>query len=166
MQVETERFGTIEVAPEALIEVVDGIYGFEQARRFCLIAHNAASPFRWLQCVEAPGLAFVVVNPYDFFTDYEVLLEEQDAQAIGLEAAADAAILSLVTLGRDPAEATANLVGPIVVNAKNRKAKQVVLANQAYTTKHRLLPQLSQQREAARVGEGACSSLPAAAERA
>jgi len=140
MLVETEKFGALEVDPGALIEMPDGLYGFEHAKRFCLLDHTKAAAFRWLQCVDAPGLAFVVVNPYDFFADYEVELDDQEAAAIELRAPEDALILSLVTLGERAAEATANLVGPIVINARSRKAKQVVLANQAYTTKHRLLP--------------------------
>ena len=131
MLVETERFGKLEIAPEALIEIPDGVYGFEQARRFCLIDHGQQSPFRWLQCVDAPGLAFVVVNPYDFFANYQVEMEDGDAAAIGLREPEDAVILNLVTLGNTREDTTANLVGPIVLNAKSRKAKQVVLANQA-----------------------------------
>jgi len=178
MLVETERFGALEVDSEAIIEIVEGLYGFEHARRFCIIDSGTgtacrARTFRWLQCLDAPGLAFVVVNPHDFFADYEVELEDQEAQALELRAPEDAVIFNLVTLGAGPAEATANLVGPIVLNAKNRKAKQVVLANQAYTTKHRLLPEPDRAGAEAALaptvgalpGEGACSSLPAAAER-
>jgi len=132
--VETERFGAIEVGSEALIEITEGLYGFEHARRFCLIDHNGTGPFRWLQCVDTPELAFVVVNPYDFFANYEVELDDQEADAIELASPEDAVILNLVTLGTNPTETTANLVGPIVLNAKSRKAKQVVLANPAYTS--------------------------------
>jgi flagellar assembly factor FliW len=143
MHVETERFGTLEITPEAMIEVPQGLYGFEHAKRFCLIDHHGSNSFRWLQCLDVPALAFVVINPYDFFTNYQVELEDQEATAIELRQPQDAIILNLVTLGNSPEETTANLVGPIVLNAKNRKAKQVVLANQAYTTKHRLLPENS-----------------------
>ena len=143
MHVETERFGTLEITPEAMIEVPQGLYGFEHAKRFCLIDHDGSNSFRWLQCLDVPALAFVVINPYDFFTNYQVELEDQEATAIELRQPQDAIILNLVTLGNSPEETTANLVGPIVLNAKNRKAKQVVLANQAYTTKHRLLPENS-----------------------
>jgi flagellar assembly factor FliW len=134
MLVETERFGAIEVDSQALIEVTESLYGFEHARRFCLLGHNGESPFHWLQCIDTPGLAFVVVNPYDFFANYDVELDDQEAGAIELASPEDAVILNLVTLGKDPAEATANLVGPIVLNPKTRKAKQVALANPAYTT--------------------------------
>jgi flagellar assembly factor FliW len=143
MRVETERFGALEVDSEAIIEIIEGLYGFEHAKRFCIIDHDGRASFRWLQCLDAPALAFVVINPYDFFANYEVELDDQEAEAIELRTPDDAVILNLVTLGATPADATANLVGPIILNAKNRKAKQVVLANQAYTTKHRLLPELN-----------------------
>jgi len=152
MLVDTERFGALEVDSDAVIEIVEGLYGFEHAKRFCLIDHDGKVSFRWLQCVDAPDLAFLVINPYDFFANYEVELDDEEADAIELRVPEDAVILSLVTLGRSAADATANLVGPIILNAKNRKAKQVVLANQAYTTRHRLLPELPQEPEAAPSG--------------
>ncbi len=168
MRVETERFGTLEIAPQAVIDIPEGLYGFAHARRFCLVDHHGSNTFRWLQCLDVPALAFVVINPYDFFANYEVELDNQEVAAIALEQPDDAVILNLVTLGNSPHGATANLVGPIVLNAKNRKAKQVVLANQAYMTKHRLLPEPEPSRgaAAAATGEDPCSSLHAAGERA
>jgi len=166
MRVETEKFGALEISPDTVIDVPEGLYGFEHTRRYCLIDHGGGSAFRWLQCLDVPTLAFVVINPYDFFANYEVELDEQQARAIELQDPGDALILNLVTLGEQPATATANLVGPIVLNAKKRKAKQVVLANGAYTTKHRLLPELPTEPIAAARGGDSCSSLRAAEERA
>jgi flagellar assembly factor FliW len=152
MRLETERFGTLDISSDAIIEITEGLYGFEHARRFCLVDHNPDSPFRWLQSVDSPGLAFVVVNPYDFFANYEVELDDQESEALELRSPQDAVILNLVTLGKSAAETTANLVGPIVLNAKSRKAKQVVLANQVYSTKHPLLPEVPKEPTAAPSG--------------
>ena len=53
----------------------------------------------------------------------------------------DLAFLMILTLsGTEIRDLTANLMAPIVVNAKTRRAKQIVLDRSPYTTKHRLFP--------------------------
>jgi len=49
-------------------------------------------------------------------------------------------ILVLLTINPKNQEVTANLVAPLVICAKTRKAKQVILQDMKYTTKHPLVP--------------------------
>jgi len=70
-----------------------------------------------------------------------VILRNEDAAALGIEDPDDAGILAIVTLPARLEEMTANLLGPIVVNVRTRRAKQVVLDDPRYHTRHRLLPQ-------------------------
>ena len=146
MRIETERFGEIEIDPETIISMTVGPFGFEQLREFCLIEHAPGCEFRWLQSLSDPGVAFVVVDPMQFFPEYDVELEEEDVEELGLESPSEAVVLSIATIPRDVRETSANLLGPLVINAANRKAKQVILQNESYTTKHRLLesPALTQ----------------------
>ncbi|MDD3500922.1 MAG: flagellar assembly protein FliW, partial [Candidatus Cloacimonetes bacterium] len=51
----------------------------------------------------------------------------------------DALVLVIVTVPKDPAKMTANLKGPILINTKNRLAKQLVIDNNDYSIKYRLL---------------------------
>ena len=48
-------------------------------------------------------------------------------------------IYSIVTLSDDPTQVTANLSGPILINTTNRKARQLALLDDRYTTKHNIL---------------------------
>ena len=57
-------------------------------------------------------------------TPLKVLLVEDSSD--------DALLLSVVTLGERAAEATVNLMGPIVVNRHTRHAVQAVLATSGY----------------------------------
>ena len=47
----------------------------------------------------------------------------------------------LTLSGSNICDLTANLIAPIVINARTRKGKQIVLDRSPYTTKHRLFPQ-------------------------
>lgn len=80
--VETSRFGTIEIAPEDVVEFPAGLIGLG-GRRYALHGHDEDSAFTWLQSLEDPGLALPVTNPWTFFADYEVVLSDADVARIG-----------------------------------------------------------------------------------
>jgi flagellar assembly factor FliW len=138
MKVETLRFGVLDVDPETLFCLPEGLVGMSEEMQFCLIEDSPDKPLKWLQIIGEPGLAFVVADPYDFYPDYECEICDQDAAFLGLQDAEDAAALALLTIAPGGVSITANLVAPLVVCTKTRRAKQVILQSEKYTTKHPL----------------------------
>ena len=115
-----------------------GLLGFEQIKQYQLISNSEEAPFGWLQVLNDPSLAFLVVSPFDVLTTYAPDIAAEDAQSIGLEKPEDAQLLNIVTL-RTGAPSTVNLKGPIVVNRHTLVAKQVIPANAAeYSLRHPL----------------------------
>ncbi|MCB0325301.1 MAG: flagellar assembly protein FliW [Bdellovibrionales bacterium] len=121
---QTTRFGELEVRGSSVITVINGVIGFPQSTRYTLLEYNP--PFSWLQSVEHPELAFVVVNGAEFgdgyrfpvpFGDRDMELGEND----------DLAIVNLVSVRPDPTQTTVNLKAPLLVNLRNMKGKQIVL---------------------------------------
>ena len=105
-----------------------GLPGFPGAHRFRLGTWgDAAGPFWLLECLDTPDLAFVVVRPELFFPGYAPEIDRPTADRLGLAGADDAVVFVIVTLGPTPYDATCNLLGPLVVNARSRLAAQVVL---------------------------------------
>jgi len=139
MRVDTTRFGSIDVDDSAVITMPSGLIGFETCTRFCLIRHRAGENFQWLQSVEEPGLAFVVVDPAAYFDGYEIEISDSDVDRLGLVDAEDAVVFTIVTIRDGGASITANLAAPIVINSKNNIGAQVVLQNELYTTRHALI---------------------------
>lgn len=137
MQLTTTRFGTIDCADERLLAVPDGLLGFEAFAEFGVLDHKPDSPFRWLQSTTEPSLAFVVINPFDFFLDYDFVISDADAEQLQLVSPEDVEVLALVTFANG--DVTANLVGPLVVNRKTRLARQLVLSDPRYGTRHSIL---------------------------
>ena len=77
--------------------------------------------------------------PLVFFPEYEVVIDDDVERALGLTSPDEVLIYTILTLsGTEIRDLTANLMAPIVVNAKTRRAKQIVLDRSPYTTKHRL----------------------------
>ena len=138
MKIKTLRFGELEIAEQNIFFMPEGLVGLDHARRFCVLEEAPGSPIKWLQVIDEPALAFVAINPYDFYPDYEFEVCGKDAELVGLDGSEEAAVLVLLTIGSEGREVTANLVAPVVVGMKARMAKQVILQNDKYSTKHLL----------------------------
>ncbi len=130
------RFGELEVPPDRIITFPQGLIGFGDVRRFMLVENPGGGPFRWLQAVDFPDLAFVITDPKIFFPDYTVSVKEEDLRSIGIADPAQGVVVVILVVPRDPRGITANLQGPIVINLRDRLARQLVLDVAGYTTRH------------------------------
>ncbi len=140
MKIYTTRFGEIEVNENTIISFPSGILGFPDAKRFVLLDVDESSPLKWMQAIDEPALAFVVTDPNLFKADYVVNAQRSDLKDIEVEKAEDVVVLVLVTVPREPSRMTANLKGPILINVKINKAKQLIVDDVDYDIKYRLLP--------------------------
>lgn len=116
-----------------------GLYGFEDYTDFELV-ESEHKPFMWMQSKKEDSLAFLVVDPFLFFTDYEIDVDDKNLNELGITNPEDVYILAIITMSRTkPPSITANLLAPVIINKNNNKAKQVVLDDSQWRTKHDLL---------------------------
>jgi flagellar assembly factor FliW len=80
-------------------------------------------------------LAFVLINPFDFFPDYDVELTDEQAEILDLEDPEDAVMFTTVTVSREAGKVTTNLAGPIVMNRRTLRMRQIVFQDDNYSTK-------------------------------
>jgi flagellar assembly factor FliW len=113
---------------ECLIQMPFGLLGFERYKAFALVTNPEEEPFLWLQVVEEPKLAFLVMSPFVVVPDYQPDISEEDAQALDLQNPADTLIFNIVTV-RGAQQATVNLKGPIVLNRRTLVGKQIIPVN-------------------------------------
>lgn len=137
MQIETSRFGMVNVDENRLIHFPKGILGFPNQTRYALIQTGEQSSFYWLQAVDRAELAFVVCDPTVFVSDYRVPIKADEMEQLGLTNASDAQVLVIVNKVEDLL--TGNLQGPLVINYKTWVARQLVLSDSRYTTRHPLM---------------------------
>ncbi len=137
MIISTSRFGQLEVDPERLIRFGDGILGFPQQHEYGLIQTGEGSGFYWLQSVDTRDLAFVVCDPRLFVADYRVPVKLEELEAIGLKDPNSAQVFVIVNKVKDLL--TGNFQGPLVVNVDSRQARQLVLSDKRYSTRHPLM---------------------------
>lgn len=137
MLINTTRFGDIELDEAKIITFKEGLLGFPQHRRYALVQTAPDPAFYWLQAVDDPALAFVVCDPRLFVPDYEVPIRKDDVDALGLVDLNDCQVLVIVN--KVNGDLTANLLGPLVIGGQAMTAKQLVLSDKRYGTRHRLL---------------------------
>jgi flagellar assembly factor FliW len=126
MIVTTTRFGEMEFEEGKIISIPDGLVGFSE-RQFIILNPENGGPFCWLQALDNPGLAFVVVDPVRYFPEYQVKLTREEYDKLHLEPGDETVLLCVATMASDPRKITINLQGPIVVNPAGMIARQVVL---------------------------------------
>ena len=133
------RFGEVSVPPDRIIIFPDGLPGFEKYQRFAILEDEGSAPFCWMLSVEDPRLAFVLLDPFLIWPDYAPRVSRDDLKSLEIDKQEDAVIHVIVTLSRDVRQVTANLGGPLLINAARRTAKQLALIDDRYTTKHPIL---------------------------
>lgn len=138
MLIETTRFGPIDVDETKIITFKEGLLGFPQHHKFALIQGSPDPVFFWMQSLDDPNLAFVVCDPLTFVPEYEVPIRKDDAAALELADLQNSQVLVIVN--KVNGNLTANLLGPIVVGTQSLWAKQLVLSDKRYSTRHHLMP--------------------------
>ena len=111
LTVESSRFGSFEIAAEAVIEFPAGLIGLGGSR-FALVSADSEGAFHWLHSVENPALALPVTNPWLFFSDYAVDLSDADTDRVGSDRPD---VWVTVRTGSEPGDFSANLRAPILV---------------------------------------------------
>ncbi|MFZ5950377.1 MAG: flagellar assembly protein FliW [Candidatus Rifleibacteriota bacterium] len=145
MNLSTSRFGKISIADEEIITFQEGLLGFEDYHRYVVFNTDDGSPFRWLQCVDDGNLAFVIIEPLSFMFEYDLEISDADAEFIALKRAEDAVLYVIVSIPQNPKDMTANLQGPLVINAANRKGRQVISSNSRHSVKARILDEMEKR---------------------
>lgn len=139
--IQSAKLGSVLVDTERLITFPDGIPGFPMAKQYTLVKNDKGHPFFWLQAVEDPELAFVVTDPLIFKPDYRPALPSEEMKALEIEGSDSPVVLAILTIPQeDPLKLTANLMAPLVINAKTRRGKQIVLSDPSYNHREPLFP--------------------------
>jgi len=140
MTIATKRFGNIEVDEDKVLYFPEGIFAFEQYNKYVLLMVKEKSEFYWLQSIEDPELAFLVVNTAVHVPDYRPVIEKEFLSLLETDDISQTECWLIITVppGK-PEEMTANLQGPLLVNPKNRMAAQFVSADEKHIVRAKFL---------------------------
>lgn len=140
MKCTSTRFGSFEVRDENVLTFPSGLLGFPEQQRYVILDHDTEAPFKWLQSVEEPALAFVILDPALFEPGYQIDVPADALAEIRTEEKDDLALVVILTIpSDDPGRITVNLRGPLVISHKTKLGKQLVLSEE-FPTRHPLFP--------------------------
>ncbi|MCR4842577.1 MAG: flagellar assembly protein FliW [Eubacterium sp.] len=155
MKINTRIFGEIDIDDEKIIEFDNGIIGFPLYKRFTLIydvENEQDASIIWLQSVDEATLALPIINPLLIKDDYDPTIEDQFLEPLGELNPDETLIFVTVTVPSDIKKMTINLRAPIIVNAANKKAVQLIIEDDL-PVRFPIYDLLSERNEKAKEGE-------------
>ena len=142
MRIASTRFGTIQVEPEHLIEFPEGIIGFSKIKTYILLEEKS-SVFLWLQAVSKPDVAFPILEPEIFHSNYRVGIHEEDLESLKIDTADHLKVITIVTIPPDITQITANLRAPIFINLKEKIGRQIILEDEKHPIRYSIFESLN-----------------------
>jgi flagellar assembly factor FliW len=148
MRIITRPYGEIDIDERQLVSLPWGLLGFEDLRDWALL-DAAQPPFYWLQSLERPEVAFVLIDPRSFRPDYEPGADPVELAGLELASAEDRIVFVIVTVPADSARMTANLQGPLLINRQRRVGRQLVSNDPRWGVRHVIADELAAHRASA-----------------
>ncbi|RFU67422.1 flagellar assembly protein FliW [Bacillus sp. V59.32b] len=141
MNIFSKYSGEVKIDETKILNFEKGLPGFPEEKQFIILPLSDDDTLQIMQSVKTPELAFVITNAFHFFKGYDFTLDDASIEQLELEAPEQVDVFNILTV-QDPFEkTTANLQSPVIINKSNQLAKQVILNNPAFTTKHRIFEQ-------------------------
>ena len=123
MKIQNKQFGEIEFTEDLVLRFDEGVYGFENLKRFLLIK-TEEDLFYWLNSIDQPEICFPLIGLRMNDEDYP---NKEDAEAFGI-----------VTLNQDPSKITANLKAPVYINQEEKTGYQTIIDDDKYSVNYTL----------------------------
>lgn len=135
----TIRPGLPPFTEEQVITFPQGLPGFESIHRYLILSVPEHDPFHWMEAVEGPRLRFALVNPLSFRPDYQPKIKKADLDTLNIRDPKELLLYVIVTLKQPLPDSTANLMGPLFINIRERVGRQIIIENDAYGLRERLV---------------------------
>ncbi len=143
-KIKTRDFGEITVKKEDIINFADGMYGFEDYKRYIILKDAPEDDVLFLQSLDNMELSFVLIDPYAIFNDYNPVLTEEDLRELNTTDEDELKYLVIAIIKEDVRQSVVNLKSPVAINPKLKTAKQVILQN-SYPLRYSIISTLGGQ---------------------
>lgn len=150
MNITTKVFGEITIDDDKLIHFPSGIIGFPELTEFALVhdKEKGAGSIHWLQSIQEPAFAMPVMDPLIVMPEYNPEVDDELLKPIGEWSPDELLVLVTVTVPKDIEKMTVNLKGPVIINAAEKKACQVIVEGENYIVKYPIYDILNSNKKA------------------
>lgn len=148
MQILTKIFGEITIDDDKIIQFPNGIIGFPELTDFTLVhdEDKGTESIHWLQSIQEPAFAMPVMDPLIVCPDYNPEVDDELLNILGEIVPEELLVLVTVTVPKDLTKMSVNLKGPVVINAAEKKAIQVIVEGDEYQVKFPVYDILNQKK--------------------
>ena len=91
---------------------------------------------RYLQSLDEPAFALPVMDPLYVAPDYNPEVEDELLQPLGEITPDNLFVLVTVSVPKDIKNISVNLQAPLIINADERKAAQIIVEGEEYKVKY------------------------------
>lgn len=148
MQITTKVFGEIMIDDDKIIHFPKGIIGFPDLTEFTLVhdEEKGTDSIHWLQSIQEPAFAMPVMDPLIVCPDYNPEADDELFNVLGEIKPEELLVLVTVTVPKDLTRMSVNLKGPIIINAAEKRALQIIVEGDEYKVKFPIYDILNQKK--------------------
>lgn len=147
MIIPTAHFGAIEVARQDMMEFLAPLPPFMGLFRYVLVSREEEQPFVWLQSVEQAALALPLA-PHEAVAQEAPALPPPVRHELGLLPDERPEVYVIVSPALQAEQTTMNLLAPIYICRRTRRALQVICQDDIALARVPLLPLQAHSRTA------------------
>ena len=112
------------------IHFPQGLGGFEEAKDFFLVINSGEMPLIWMESLTIQNLAFLTVDPYLFYPDYEPEFPKNLREEIQLDDEDVLLVLAIANVKKAKKQGvTLDLIAPLTINWTKGIGKQIIILN-------------------------------------
>ena len=130
MRVKTRLFGEIEVEDAKVVELVHGLIGFPEMKKYTLIFDEEKENkgnIMWLQSLDESDFAMPVMMPNVVKPDYAPVIDEEALKPLATLTDDNTYVLVSVRVPKNVKEASINLKAPIIINTDTCIGDQIII---------------------------------------
>ena len=141
MLIHTKDYDFVTVNDEDIIDFPEGVYAFENSKKFVVLNTNSKAGIMQLQCAQEQTPRFIILDPFIFLEDYAPIVPADAMKKLKAASIDDVSIFVIAVIPENISAATVNLKSPVIINFKERLGMQVMLENADYPLRFRLFDQ-------------------------
>jgi flagellar assembly factor FliW len=140
--------GEMEIDGKDVILFKGSIPGFENLKKFALLALDDTKPVQWLVSLEDDTISLPVLDPWMVRTDYSVNIPEDIISFLEIKNQEKLLIMSVVRIpDAKPESMTINFAAPIFINLENNFAMQYIPQKSIYNLRHNVKEELERTKK-------------------
>lgn len=131
MEIQTSSFGTQTISQDEILLFPKGLIGLEDHTEFKLFHEENENPtVHWLQSITDADFMMSIIPPSALGIDYEIELDDEEAELLKLDDANDAIVLLIIykqyeeNVDASDIDMKAIVKAPLIVNTKDKLGLQ------------------------------------------